>query len=135
MAHAGGMKAFRTFACPRAAVMLALALLVTALFVAAMQPARAAPGQPASDQPASDQPASDQPASDQGRLEIAALISRVEQSDGVVFIRNGSEHSAAEAAAHLRRKLRAAHGRVHTAEQFIDHIGTRSSSALNTVEA
>lgn len=97
--------------------MLALALLVTVLFVAAMQPARAASGQPASGQPASGQ----------GGPEIAALILRVEQSDGVVFIRNGSGHSAAEAAVHLRRKLHAAHGRVHTAEQFIDHIGTRSS--------
>lgn len=59
--------------------------------------------------------------------EIEALIVRVGHSDGVVFIRNGSEHSASEAAAHMHRKLRAAHGRVHTAEQFIDHIGTRSS--------
>lgn len=92
--------------------MLALALLVTALFVSAVQPAGAAPGLP--------DPGAPDP-------ELAALISRVEQSDGVVFIRNGSEHSAAEAAAHLRRKLSAAHGRVHTAEQFIDHIGTRSS--------
>lgn len=59
--------------------------------------------------------------------EIEALIVRVGQSDDVVFIRNGSEHSASEAATHMHRKLRAVHGRVHTAEQFIDHIGTRSS--------
>ncbi len=59
--------------------------------------------------------------------EIAALIKRVEQSDGVVFIRNGNEYPAAKAASHLRRKLRAAHGRVHTAEQFIGHLATRSS--------
>lgn len=111
------MKAFRTFAYPSTAAMLALALLVAALLVAAMLPARAAPGQPAPGQSASGQP----------DPEIAALVLRVEQSDGVIFIRNGSEHSAAEAAVHLRRKLRAAHGRVHTAEQFIDHIGTRSS--------
>jgi hypothetical protein len=45
----------------------------------------------------------------------------------VVFIRNGSAHSAVEAAAHLRRKLAAAHGRITTAEQFIDKLGTRSS--------
>ena len=59
--------------------------------------------------------------------EIEALIVRVEHAHGVVFIRNGSDHSAVEAAAHLRRKLAAAHGRITTAEQFIDTIGTRSS--------
>jgi hypothetical protein len=59
--------------------------------------------------------------------EIEALIVRVEHAQGVVFIRNGSEHSAVEAAAHLRRKLAAAHGRITTAEQFIDHVSTRSS--------
>ena len=59
--------------------------------------------------------------------EINALIVRVEHARGVVFIRNGSEHSAVEAAAHLRRKLAAAHGRIATSEQFIDHVGTRSS--------
>lgn len=59
--------------------------------------------------------------------DIDALIARVEQARGVVFIRNGSEHSSAEAAAHLRRKLRAARGRIVTAEQLIDRLGTRSS--------
>jgi hypothetical protein len=59
--------------------------------------------------------------------EIEALIVRVEHARGVVFIRNGSDHSAGEAAAHLRRKLAAAHGRLTTAEQFIDRLGTRSS--------
>lgn len=59
--------------------------------------------------------------------EIDALIARVAQARGVVFIRNGSEHSAREAAAHLQRKLGAAHGRITTAEQFIDVLGTRSS--------
>ena len=59
--------------------------------------------------------------------EIDALIVRVEHAQGVVFIRNGSEHSPVEAAAHLRRKLAAADGRITTAEQFIDKLGTRSS--------
>ena len=59
--------------------------------------------------------------------EIEALIARVEHAQGVVFIRNGSDHDAVEAAAHLRRKLAAAHGRITTAEQFIDKLGTRSS--------
>ncbi len=48
---------------------------------------------------AAGQPSSNQPAPDESGREIAALIARVEQADGVVFIRNGSEHSAPEAAA------------------------------------
>ncbi len=59
--------------------------------------------------------------------EINALIARVAQTRDVVFIRNGSDHTAAQAAAHLQRKLSAAHGRITTAEQFIDVLGTRSS--------
>lgn len=59
--------------------------------------------------------------------EIEALVARVEHAHGVVFIRNGSDHSAVEAASHLRRKFAAAHGRITTAEQLIDKLGTRSS--------
>ena len=59
--------------------------------------------------------------------DIDALIARVAQTHGVVLIRNGSEHTPAEAAAHLQRKLAAAHGRISTAEQFIDVLATRSS--------
>ena len=63
----------------------------------------------------------------QSDAEISALIGKVEHARGVTFIRNGSAHGASEAAAHLRRKLAAAHGRIGSAEQFIDAIGTRSS--------
>ena len=59
--------------------------------------------------------------------EIEAVIVRVEHARGVVFIRNGREYGAGEAATHLRRKLKAARGRIRTPEQFIEHIGTRSS--------
>ena len=59
--------------------------------------------------------------------EIEALIVRVEHARGVVFIRNGREYSAGEAATHVRRKLKAARGRIRTPEQVIEHIGTRSS--------
>lgn len=59
--------------------------------------------------------------------EIERLLQRVEQQHGVVFIRNGSEHDAREAATHLRRKLAATHGRVTTPEQLIEVLGTRSS--------
>lgn len=59
--------------------------------------------------------------------EIDALVDRVAHADGVVFIRNGTEHTAAEAAAHLQRKRKAAGDRIRTPEQFIDKLGTRSS--------
>jgi len=59
--------------------------------------------------------------------EIDALIDRVAHAKGVIFIRNGSEYSAADAAQHLARKRKAAGDRVQTAEQFIDKLGARSS--------
>jgi len=59
--------------------------------------------------------------------EIEALIQRVATARGVTFIRNGSEYTAADAATHLRRKLRAADGKITTPEQFIDALGSRSS--------
>ena len=59
--------------------------------------------------------------------EIEALIQRVAAAKGVIFLRNGSEYSAADAATHLRRKLRAADGQIRTPEQFIDQLGARSS--------
>lgn len=57
---------------------------------------------------------------------IDALIAAVEKS-GLIFIRNGSEHSAAEAASHMRLKFNNAGYRVSTAEQFIDYLASRSS--------
>jgi hypothetical protein len=59
--------------------------------------------------------------------EIERLIARVQAARGVIFIRNGREYTASEAAAHLRRKWKAADGRIQTAEQFIDLLGSRSS--------
>ena len=58
---------------------------------------------------------------------IQALIASVEHLQGAVFIRNGTEHQAAEAAAHLRRKLDYAGKRVRTADQFIEMLATGSS--------
>ncbi len=63
--------------------------------------------------------------------EIEALIAAVENQTGAIFIRNGGEHSAADAANHLRRKLRGAGSRIKTAEQFIDHLASKSSSTGN----
>ena len=58
---------------------------------------------------------------------IQALIASIEGLKGAVFIRNGSEHDAAQAAGHLRRKLDYAGKRITTAEQFIDKLATGSS--------
>ena len=58
---------------------------------------------------------------------IQALIHSIETLKGAVFIRNGSEHDAAKAAEHLRRKLDYAGKRISTADQFIDKLATGSS--------
>jgi hypothetical protein len=63
------------------------------------------------------------------RQKIDKLLETVASLDGAVFIRNGSEHSPAAAADHLRGKLRSAGSRVTTARQFIDSIASASSSS------
>lgn len=57
---------------------------------------------------------------------IEYLISHVESLPGAVFIRNGSSHTPAEAASHLRTKLRSRRS-VSTAEEFIHQCATQSS--------
>jgi len=101
---------------PLLASAIATALLSTAAHAAAPAPRAQAASQPAA------------PARQLSEAQkIQALIASVEQLDGAVFIRNGTEHDAAKAAAHLRRKLGYAGKRVKTAEQFIDHLATGSS--------
>ena len=61
---------------------------------------------------------------------IEALLARVADAAGLVFIRNGSEHSADEAADHLRSKWESAGGPEDpkaTARDFIEHVGSQSS--------
>jgi hypothetical protein len=58
---------------------------------------------------------------------IEQLLAMIESEDGLVFIRNGAEHSASEAVDHLRSKWRAAGDHVTTAQQFVDQIGSASS--------
>lgn len=58
---------------------------------------------------------------------IDALIECVRSSTGAVFVRNGTEHSPAEAAQHLRQKLAAAGAEIGTAGEFIERIASRSS--------
>ncbi|HWB74382.1 MAG TPA: DUF5329 domain-containing protein [Nannocystaceae bacterium] len=62
------------------------------------------------------------------RARIEKLIDAVAKS-GIVFIRNGSEHSASEAADHLRTKWSRAGDRVKTADDFIEALGSRSSQS------
>lgn len=61
------------------------------------------------------------------KAEIEALLSYLENLDGAVFIRNGSEHTATEAAAHLRLKWEKQAGKIKTAEDFIARCGSKSS--------
>lgn len=58
---------------------------------------------------------------------IERLIASIGSLDGAVFLRNGDEHDAKEAADHLRTKWKAADDEAMTAEQFIDAIASKSS--------
>ncbi|UXI67919.1 DUF5329 domain-containing protein [Tahibacter amnicola] len=62
------------------------------------------------------------------RARIEQLISRIEQRGDLVFIRSSKEHSGAEAAAHLRRKWKAAGAPAMDIGTFIDRIGSRSET-------
>jgi len=59
---------------------------------------------------------------------IEALLAAI-ASSGIVFVRNGSDHNATEAADHLRMKWSRAGDRITTAESFIDHLGSKSSTS------
>jgi hypothetical protein len=58
---------------------------------------------------------------------IEFLIGQVAGMQDAVFVRNGSEYDAKQAAEHMRLKLRRAGDRVKTAEDFIVCCGTGSS--------
>lgn len=57
---------------------------------------------------------------------IQYLIKSVQELQGVKFIRNGIEYDPAEAADHLRFKLKQAGSRVKTAEDFIRLCASKS---------
>lgn len=61
--------------------------------------------------------------------EINALLTEVQNQKGMVFIRNGSEYSASQAADHLRAKWKVGGERIKTAEDFIVYCGTKSSAS------
>ena len=60
---------------------------------------------------------------------IERLIQYVESQHQLKFIRNGTAYSCQEAAQFLRAKLDKMGEHVATAAQFIDQIGTRSSTS------
>jgi hypothetical protein len=62
------------------------------------------------------------------QTQIDALIAAIENS-GCRMQRNGAEHEAKAAAAHLRMKLEKAGSRVQTAEQFIERVAAGSSAS------
>jgi hypothetical protein len=61
-----------------------------------------------------------------GEQEIRYLLESIGGSE-CTFTRNGSEHTAAEAEAHLAMKFDRAGSRITTAEQFVDRLATESS--------
>ncbi len=58
---------------------------------------------------------------------IELLIAFVEDLEGAMFVRNGKEYAAAEAAQHLRDKWDWNAEEIRTAEEFIRLVATRSS--------
>jgi Family of unknown function (DUF5329) len=65
------------------------------------------------------------PTTEEDKL-IQALIQRVEARTDLVFVRNGSDHDAGEAAKHLRSKYKYFKLEIVSAEDFIERCGTRS---------
>ena len=59
--------------------------------------------------------------------EIEALLGYLKGLDGAVFIRNGSEHTAVEAEAHLRMKWQKQTEKIISAEDFVALCGSKSS--------
>jgi hypothetical protein len=59
---------------------------------------------------------------------IDALIRAVEGRSDLQFLRNDVAYSSREAGLHLRTKLAFAGSQIKTVEDFIDHIGTGSST-------
>ena len=60
---------------------------------------------------------------------IEALISIVENLEGATFIRNGDEHTCADAAEHMRRKWKWKGDDIETARDFIQVAAAKSSTS------
>ena len=71
------------------------------------------------------------PSGEQKKIDY--LIGEVKRSTAT-FLRNGDEHKAPQAAAHLSRKLRYAGKRVQSARDFIVGIATKSETSGKAYE-
>lgn len=60
---------------------------------------------------------------------VFRLIAQVEASDGAVFLRNGRQYSAQNAAMFLRRKCASRLAGYATAEEFVAQCAARSSTS------
>jgi hypothetical protein len=60
---------------------------------------------------------------------IDRLIDAVSQNKQAKFVRNGTDYSSSDAAEFLRQKLRAFGDRVKTVHDFIEQVGSRSSTS------
>lgn len=58
---------------------------------------------------------------------VQAMLTALSEQQGLIFIRNGSEHTSEEAVSHLRLKLKNTRNRINTADQFIDKVASSSS--------
>ncbi|MDP4686304.1 MAG: DUF5329 domain-containing protein [Salibacteraceae bacterium] len=61
------------------------------------------------------------------KAKIELLIKSISDLKGASFIRNGSSHSAKEAAEHLKKKWEYAEDDIETAAQFIEKLASKSS--------
>jgi hypothetical protein len=65
----------------------------------------------------------------QERARIDRLIQAVGTRSDIKFIRNGTEYDSAQAAEFLQGKLKWRFGKVSSVQDFIDQIGTRSTTS------
>jgi hypothetical protein len=63
------------------------------------------------------------------RTRIERLIDAVAQRKDIVFVRNGKQYTATQAADFLRGKLQWNLDKVHTMKDFIEQVGTRSTTS------
>jgi hypothetical protein len=61
------------------------------------------------------------------KAKIELLIKSISDLKGASFFRNGSSHSAKEAAEHLKKKWKYAEDDIETAAQFIEKLASKSS--------
>jgi hypothetical protein len=67
------------------------------------------------------------PPAEQARID--KLIAAVGEQSEIKFIRNGKEYSCTQAVEFLRGKLKWRMSKVNTVQDFIDEVGTRSTTS------